>query len=155
LLTTVVLGLAGSILLLFAAQALTTQAEAHDALRDSASAVAQALLITAAVKLGFEALQFAHLGARNNTPLKRSAMLLMGPLRRWSIARYALGLAGIVSFVAFRELAASPTADTANGEWLGVAAFFGFACLLAGELCERHLFFTASVAPRMPGGVAG
>ena len=155
LLSTVVLGLAGSILLLFAAPALATEAETHDAMRDNASAVAQALVITAAIKLGFEALQFAHLGARNNTPLKRSAMLLMGPLRRWSIARYSLGLAGIVSFVAFREFAARPTADSANGEWLGIAAFLGFGCVLVGELCERHLFFTASVAPRMPGGVTG
>ena len=36
---------------------------------------------------------------------------------------------------------------------LVAAALVGFASLLAGELCERHLFFTASVAPRMPGGI--
>jgi formate dehydrogenase iron-sulfur subunit len=155
LLTTAILGLAGSMLLLLAAAALAIGVEAHGAMRGYAGRVVQALIIAAAVKLGFEALQFAHLGERNNTPLKRSAMLLIGPLRRWTTARFALGLAGIVCFVAFGELSASPATDTSDGAWLFAAALLGFGCLLAGELCERHLFFTASVAPRMPGGVAG
>jgi DMSO reductase anchor subunit len=152
-LTAVVVGLAGSMLLHLAASALSTGLERHDAMRDSR--VAQILVVAAAVKLGFEALQLVHLGAANSTPLKRSAMLLVGPLRRWTIARYAIGLAGIACFLAFRELSASPTVDASDGVWLGVTALVGFGSQLAGELCERHLFFTASVAPRMPGGVAG
>lgn len=155
LLTTVVLGLAGSLLLLLAASALAADIAAHDVMRVFAGRVVQVLVIAAAIKLVFEALQFVHLGAPNNTPLKRSTMLLIGPLRRWTNARYALGLAGIVCFLAFRELAGRPAMDTSDGAWLGIAALLGFVCLLAGELCERHLFFTASVAPRMPGGVAG
>jgi DMSO reductase anchor subunit len=155
LLTTVVLGLAGSMLLLLVASALAAEFAAYNAMRAYAGRVAQALVIAAAVKLGFEALQFVHLGAPNNTPLKRSTMLLIGPLRRWSIARYALGLAGIVGFLTFRESVASPIEGTLDGVWMGIAAIVGFSCLLAGELCERHLFFTASVAPRMPGGVTG
>jgi Fe-S-cluster-containing dehydrogenase component/DMSO reductase anchor subunit len=155
LLTTVVLGLAGAMLLFVAASAPAAELEAQDAMRDYARRVVQVLVIAASVKLGFEAVQFAHLAAHNSTALKRSTMLLIGPLRAWTNARYALGVAGIVCFLAFGELAAGPAADTSEGAWLGIAALLGFVCLLAGELCERHLFFTASVAPRMPGGVAG
>jgi Fe-S-cluster-containing dehydrogenase component/DMSO reductase anchor subunit len=155
LLTTVVLGLGGSMLLLVAASAVEGGIAVHDVMRIFAGRVVQILVLAAAIKLGFEALQFVHLGAPYNTPLRRSTMLLIGPLRRWTIARYAIGLAGITCFLAFRELASSTATDVSDGMWLGIYTLVGFVCLLAGELCERHLFFTASVAPRMPGGVAG
>ena len=95
LLTTVVLGLAGSMLLALVAAALSAGFAAHDAIRPYAHFMIHALLIAAAAKLGFEGLQFAHLGTRNHSPLKRSAMLMVGPLSRWTVARFTLGLTGI------------------------------------------------------------
>jgi formate dehydrogenase iron-sulfur subunit len=153
LLTTVILGTAGSMLLALVAAALAAGFAAQDAIRPYAGAVMQALIIAASAKLGLESIQFARLGARNLTPLKRSTMLLVGPLRRWTVARYTLGLAGILCFLALNELSTSPATVQSSGAGMGIAALAGFVCLLAGELCERHLFFTASVAPRMPGGI--
>ncbi|MEX2142490.1 MAG: DmsC/YnfH family molybdoenzyme membrane anchor subunit [Pirellulales bacterium] len=150
-LTTAVLGSAGSLLLALVPAALTTDLTAATAIRPYAGLGVQALLLAAVAKLACEALQFVHLGARNHTVLKRSAMLMIGPLRRWTIVRFALGLLGVACLLALREL--STSASETNGPWLGVAVLVGFTSLLAGELCERHLFFTASVAPRMPGGI--
>jgi Fe-S-cluster-containing dehydrogenase component/DMSO reductase anchor subunit len=155
LLTTAILGLAGSMLVSLVAAALVAGFAAHDAIRPYAGRMLQALIIAASAKLAFESVPFARLGARNLTPLKRSAMLLVGPLRRWTVARYAFGLIGILSFLALNELCTSAEMAQSGGAGMGLAALAGFVCLLAGELCERHLFFTASVAPRMPGGVAG
>jgi DMSO reductase anchor subunit len=136
---------------LLAASATPTDLESIGFLRGHTARVAQALIGVALAKLVFESLQFAHLSARNSTPLRRSAMLMLGPLRRWTVARYALGFVGIACF-----LTLSTTSMSAQrGASSVAAAIAGFLCLFAGELCERHLFFAASVAPRMPGGVTG
>jgi formate dehydrogenase iron-sulfur subunit len=150
-LTTAVLGLAGSLLLALVPAALTADITAAKAIRPYAGLGVHALLLAALAKLSCEALQFVHLGARNHTLLKRSAMLMIGPLRGWTAMRFALGFLGVACLLTLRELS-MPSSET-NGTWLGAAALAGFTSLLAGELCERHLFFTAAVAPRMPGGI--
>jgi Fe-S-cluster-containing dehydrogenase component/DMSO reductase anchor subunit len=79
------------------------------------------------------------------TPLRRTAALLAGPLRHRAAARLALALLG----AAFTLLG---LADEGMGR--GLIAGFGTALLLAAELIERHLFFTAVSPERMPGGAA-
>jgi Fe-S-cluster-containing dehydrogenase component/DMSO reductase anchor subunit len=152
LLTTVVLGASGSMVLAIAAAAFASGFDAGAAMQPYSGSVAQALVFAALSKLGIELLQFVPLSAANHTPLKRSAMLMIGPLRPLTIARFVFGLTGIACLAAIFLASAS---HLATGTQLSLAAVAGFACLLAGEICERQLFFTASVAPRMPGGVAG
>lgn len=77
------------------------------------------------------------------TPRRRTAALLGGPLRHRAAVRVALALMG-----------ATFTLLSLADEGLGRAliAGFGTALLLAAELVERHLFFTAVSPERMPGG---
>ncbi|MGF1530829.1 MAG: DmsC/YnfH family molybdoenzyme membrane anchor subunit [Puniceicoccaceae bacterium] len=68
---------------------------------------------------------------RISEDLKRSSQLQWGPLRRWTIARFALGCLSIAVF------------------FISIPVALGLA--LVGELVERSLFFRAGVATRMPG----
>ena len=63
--------------------------------------------------------------------LDRSARLLRGPLLSWFLIRVTFAAAAIASISYFPALA--------------------FIFALAGELCERSLFFKAGVASKMPG----
>lgn len=79
--------------------------------------------------------------APRRTELQRTAMLLLGPLRRVLILRVVLGLvsAGLI----FQALPMG-----------GPAPFLTLAALVAwvgGELLERYLFFTSVAPDRMPG----
>jgi DMSO reductase anchor subunit len=99
------------------------------------------LLVTVAVvKLAWEASVLRHLLAPVDDDLHKTALLLTGALAapmRW---RVALGGVGGVALPAAVTLGA-PLA----------VAFLGLPLLVLGELLERRLFFTAAVAPRMPG----
>jgi formate dehydrogenase iron-sulfur subunit len=112
--------------------------------------LAWGLLAGSACKLLFEAALLRHLGERRNTPLKRSARLMIGPLASSTLARFASGLLGGIVMPAFLL-----TRDGAGG--IGevtslVMVLFLFVASLAGELLERFQFFAAVSAPRMPGG---
>jgi DMSO reductase anchor subunit len=106
-----------------------------------------ALIASALAKLAFETSILTHLGDPRRSMLRRSAMLLVGPLRRATAARLLLGLAGGVTL---------PLAvGLSGGGWPGTAlAAAALAVTAAGELAERSLFFTAVVRPKMPGGVS-
>lgn len=100
------------------------------------------VLLTAglfAAKLGGEGPRFRALWDKGFGPRKKSALLLVKPLRRWTVARFAFGLGGIVLFL-------TPALTPAM-------ALAGFVLLLAGEILERVLYFKAVVAPKMPGGL--
>jgi uncharacterized paraquat-inducible protein A len=124
-----------------------------DAARQYGGIAISVLVCAALAKLICELAQLLHLGRSSHTPLKRSAMLMVGPLRRWTIARFLLGGIGIACMATLSAMLKNATNGDVNATSLTVAVIAGFASLLAGELCERHLFFTASVAPRMPGGI--
>lgn len=107
------------------------------------------LIVVAAAKLAYEALDLVHLLDRHRTPIKRVAWLLTGPLAGLNLARFVLGVLGglILPWILLHE---SPARSSAM--WLStVAALFVFS--VAGELLERTLFFMTAVAPRMPGAV--
>ncbi len=87
-----------------------------------------------ATKLVYEAVLLRHAQDRDHGAWKRSAVLQLGPLRRVTVARFACGLLAIACARFSMPLA--------------------FALALAGEVVERHLFFVAVAAPRMPGGLA-
>jgi DMSO reductase anchor subunit len=122
---------------------------------DMMSGWGQALVVTAvvatALKMLFEATIFTHLRSLRRTPLQRTAALMAGPLKAATRRRFVLGLLGGVAlplaFVAAFGGAEQPSPP--SQAW--VLASFILLVLVAAELHERFLFFTAVVSPRMPG----
>jgi Fe-S-cluster-containing dehydrogenase component/DMSO reductase anchor subunit len=100
------------------------------------------VIAVSAVELGTELTLFRHLRARRHTAHKRSAILLAGELRTATSWRFACGAIGGIAL---------PLIALAAGPGIVLAAA-SFVLLVAGELLERHLFFAAACAPRMPGG---
>ncbi len=114
-------------------------------------AAALLALVTIA-KLSFEQRIFAHLveaGTPAQTPLNKTARLLAGELNIFVRVRITLALLGgvVLPLVALLQLAAG------NAPSLLLAAVLLMLCV-AGELIERHLFFTAAVTQKMPGALA-
>jgi len=72
----------------------------------------------------------------------KTALLLSGPFGRLSRVRVMCAVVG--GFVL-------PVMMLANGPVIGLAVLTLMLCFV-GELIERHLFFVAEVAPKMPGG---
>ncbi len=125
--TAVVLGLAGAL-----------------AATGGARSLALELVVAAALKLAVEASTLMHLRDPRFTLLRRTAQLLTGRLSRVAAWRLGLGLAGGVVLPLALALIGGST----------VVAWMAFALLLAGELAERYLFFSAVVRPKMPGGLS-
>src|SRR5690606_39450618 len=119
---------------------------------DAALVIAGRALIAASLaKLLYEAAFFVHLREGARDELKRSARLLLGPLERATFGRFALGAVGGVVFPLFLLAAPAPNAGASLVVGGAVALVF---CSI-GEALERSTFFTASSAPRMPGGIPG
>jgi hypothetical protein len=73
--------------------------------------------------------------------------LLVGELRKYSAARFGLGLLALfITVILARSGPVSPGVTL-------VFAVASWALFLAGEGLERMLFFRASSAPKMPGAV--
>jgi formate dehydrogenase iron-sulfur subunit len=85
----------------------------------------------AIVKLLWELTVLRHLRAAADDDLHKTAALLIGPLAGWFRWRVGLMLAGVAL--------------------LPIVPLAALLFIVGGELVERRLFFTASVAPRMPG----
>lgn len=103
-----------------------------------------ALVFVSGAKLISEAAPLLHHRDRRQTALKRSAVLQLGELRHWTATRFALGALG---GVLLPLVALSGVVGPAPSALAAVA----LALVLGGELIERHVFFVAGVAPRMPG----
>jgi Fe-S-cluster-containing dehydrogenase component/DMSO reductase anchor subunit len=141
-----VLGLSTTIVI-FAAEALASGDPGLTAPVDQVSqAMARLLVAATAVKLVSELSFFRHLGDKQQTDFKRTALLLKGDLVRYSVGRFVTGaLGGIV--VPLVLLTSAPTNVSAV-----VASAIGLVLLLGGELLERTLFFAAVSSPGMPEG---
>jgi Fe-S-cluster-containing dehydrogenase component/DMSO reductase anchor subunit len=102
------------------------------------------VMLGVAFKLAVEQRVFRHLANEQDphlTALNKTALLLNGSFGRWSRVRVMCAIVGGVVL---------PLMMLAGVPMPGLAVFaFGF-CLV-GELIERHLFFVAEVAPKMPG----
>ena len=107
------------------------------------------IVYVAVAKLLYEASLFRHLASKQATPLNRSARLMVSELGVWSRGRFAAGVIGgiILPLMMLNQPADVPGATLAA---LGLASF---GLSLIGETLERTLFFTAAVAPRMPGAL--
>ncbi|MGZ0654558.1 DmsC/YnfH family molybdoenzyme membrane anchor subunit [Coraliomargarita sp. W4R72] len=93
-------------------------------------------------KLILEATMLGNAQEFEMTPDKKSALLMLHPLRTVTKLRFSLSLVGLIVasllFIQPGQIALPALA---------------FICLFAAELLERSLFFRAVAAPKMPGGV--
>jgi formate dehydrogenase iron-sulfur subunit len=102
-------------------------------------------------KLLIELSVLRHLVERRLSHQRRTSLLLVGPLRRVTVARVTCaGAALLLSWSACGNLSIGTTAT-----WVPVIlAGLALALWFAGETCERYLFFAAVIAPKMPGAPA-
>jgi DMSO reductase anchor subunit len=111
------------------------------------------LAAAGAAKLLGESLIFTALRGRTFTPMRRTAVLLAGPLGPLALQRFVLGVLGAVAIPGLLALGHA-SAHPPGGLATSLAAVLALAACVGGELLERALFFRAVVAPRMPGGAA-
>jgi Fe-S-cluster-containing dehydrogenase component/DMSO reductase anchor subunit len=117
------------------------------AARVAAGSLSGPLVATALLKLVLDAEIFLHLRARGLGELKRTALLLVGELKKVTAARFGLGFLA-VTFVIVLERASSLSPSVGL-----VLAFGAWVLFLLGEGLERMLFFRGLSAPKMPGAV--
>ena len=99
----------------------------------------------ALLKLLIEAEAFTHWSAKGYPPLKKSALLIAGPLQGIAWTRLLTLLLGGLALPLLLSL------DLASNPLPWAALSLGL--LLVGEICERLLFFAAVAPDKMPGGV--
>jgi Fe-S-cluster-containing dehydrogenase component/DMSO reductase anchor subunit len=105
------------------------------------------VLSSSLVKGAFEVAELTHAREARHSPLKRMACLMLGELRNVTLFRFC---AGIVGGVLLPWAALSGT--FASGSLRAPAAAM-LVLLIAGELAERYLFFSAAPSSRMPGSL--
>jgi Fe-S-cluster-containing dehydrogenase component/DMSO reductase anchor subunit len=142
LLTCLVLGLPVALLL----QRVTAPSEAS-----TTNVLAAALIIVSITKLLSEAAVFGWSKSRRFTPMRRTALLMTGDLRRVTTWRFLLGIGGGILLPA---LLLNSSTSVANQLFVFACAILTLALCVSGELLERYLFFAAVVAPKMPGAPA-
>lgn len=149
-LTGLVLGFPALVLVSLGGALVQNSASAAEVFRRLSSPLLKGLMVATIAKLVLDALVFTHLRDKKYTLLKRSAVLLIGDLRPIALGRLIFGLVG--GFLIPLILTTSAATRWPAHAIAGLVAL----CLIttmAGELLERRLFFTASVAPKMPGAI--
>lgn len=147
-LTAALLGIASTWVVIFALNLTVNSAATNLLLAQAGPILSKALIVTTVLKLGFEVSIFRYLLRRQNSPLKRSALLMSGELSSVTLARFACGILGGILMPLF--LLNQQTQPVQNLTLFLIVSILFIACL-AGELLERYLFFSAVAAPRMPG----
>jgi Fe-S-cluster-containing dehydrogenase component/DMSO reductase anchor subunit len=150
LLTAGLLGSAVSLLLALTAAWANAGVTADEVFDATGNYLSAAVISLAVAKLMVELVVLRHLWTRQSSTLKRSALLLTGELGPVFKIRVICLLAGGLSLP--MALIAVGLRPGENGVLIGAMGALLFALLLAGELAERYLFFTAVVAPKMPRG---
>lgn len=114
---------------------------------------ALALLMTGTfcAKLLWEASIFRHLKDPGYSMSKRSALVMINHLGTPTRARYVCGVVGgIILPLIIYKLSQQPVNES-NLKNLLILSVISFVISLAGEFCERFLFFAAGVSKKMPG----
>lgn len=111
--------------------------------------VALGLIAAISAKLWFEARLVRGYARSELSSLRKTALLLGGPLGRPAGLRRLLGVVGgvILPALAVMEVA------TANPGAAAADSVLALAVSIAGEMVERYLFFSAVVRLKMPGGL--
>ncbi|QDV16196.1 Anaerobic dimethyl sulfoxide reductase chain B [Gimesia panareensis] len=147
-LTAALLGIASTWVVIFLLNLTVDSAATNLLLAQAGPLLSKALIVTSVIKLSFEASIFRYLLRRQNSPLKRSALLMSGELSNVTLARFACGILGGILMPLF--LLNHQSQAVQNLPLFFIVGILFIACL-AGELLERYLFFSAVAAPRMPG----
>jgi formate dehydrogenase iron-sulfur subunit len=109
--------------------------------------IAVALMAATAAKLWFESRE--RIEGEGDGPLRRTAWLLRGPLKRPVGLRNFLGVAGGVALPALAMVGSS----SGDRGAVMAAAVLSLAAATASEIIERSLFFRAVTRSKMPGGL--
>jgi formate dehydrogenase iron-sulfur subunit len=147
-LTAILLGIASTWLTILILNLTDNSPESNLLIAQAGPILSKALIVTSIIKLSFEASIFRYLIRRQNSPLKRSAVLMSGELSNVTLARFACGILGGILMPAF--LLNHQTQPLQNITLFIIVAILFIACLF-GEFLERYLYFSAVAAPRMPG----
>jgi Fe-S-cluster-containing dehydrogenase component/DMSO reductase anchor subunit len=150
-LTTLLLGQATPLLTMLVGADFAGGDAADGVVRSLTACLFPGIVVTAAGKLIFESSLLAHLRSKQMSPMKRSALLMTGELARGTMWRFTLGIAGGILLPAIWIGRHDPSAPAPL--LLHLVIIGQFVALLAGELFERYLFFSAVVASHMPGGL--
>jgi len=151
-LTGTVLGLTATWLSLLVFGLFVDATSADALLQQIGPALLKALVVAAAAKLVLEGSLLRHLWHRRQSPLKRSARLIAGPLAGAMFARCACGVLGgiVMPLFLLNELSTAEPRATL----IGISVTMIFVACVVGETLERYQFFAACAAPRMPGKLA-
>jgi len=142
--TTLVLGPATILLTMTLQSVFAPAIAAQSAFRDIVVLLCGFLAIAMTVKLLWELTIFNYVKDREWTDMKRTALLMSGPLKLATIPRFICGAIGGVVLPALVAFNLLPPVFA-----MGILPFS-----LLGELLERYLFFAAAIPHKMPGGIA-
>ena len=149
LLTGIILGAPTALLVALVAAAASGN-DPQTVFREVGPPAYRAMIWASASKLLIEASVFAWLRAPLFTPLKRTAVLMTGELGLITFQRFFTGIVGGVALPLYLlQQATGPTRD--GSLFVILLGILAVVVAGAGELLERYLFFTAVVAPKMPG----
>lgn len=150
LLTGVILGVPTALLIALAAAEIDGVGAAI-AFRQIGPLACRAMIAATGAKLLLEAYVFTRLRGTLLTPLKRTAVLLVGELGLVTTQRFVTGLVGGVGLPLWLLSTSGKAATDGGSLFLVLMTALALVISIAGELLERYLFFTAVVAPKMPG----
>jgi DMSO reductase anchor subunit len=150
--TAVVLGVPAALFVALLGAAWSEALTARAVMEGFGRRLLQGLVAALVVKLAVEALVLTHLRDKKHTPLKRTALLLTGELARVALGRFGAGVLGGIVLPGLLLVGVAP--HGLGAAFTGVVMGLVLVFTLLGELLERHLFFTAAVAPKMPGALA-
>lgn len=150
LLTGLILGVPAALLIALAAAEINGSG-ATTAFRQIGPLACRTMIAATTAKLLLEAFVFTRLRSTLLTPLKRTAVLLVGELGLITAERFVTGMVGGIGLPLWLLSMSSDTTTDGGSLFLVLATALALVISAAGELLERYLFFTAVVAPKMPG----
>ncbi len=150
--TALILGIPVSLMIAFSTALLTADLSIADIMNQFGTHLCKALILVTSAKLVFECTIFSHLRERSFTSLKRTAQLMTGDLKPVTLQRFVFGVIGgiLIPAIMIAQHELFSTSQIAAC----LSTLLMFSLLTAGEVMERYLFFTAVVAPKMPGAPA-
>ncbi|QDU60507.1 Anaerobic dimethyl sulfoxide reductase chain B [Planctomycetes bacterium Pan216] len=152
LLTALILGISVNLSVEIVTAAWSNDVPLTTFMRVSAPELCGVLILATLVKMAIDASVFAHLMDNQQTPLKRTAILMARHLSEVTACRFLFALIGGVVIPAVFMLG-HQDGDLQNLPFAIIVTSLSLGLSLGAEFAERYLFFTSVAAPKMPGGV--
>jgi formate dehydrogenase iron-sulfur subunit len=151
LLTGAILGLPIALVIGLVAAAASPTGDVSATFRLIGPIVCKAMIVATTVKLALEACIFFRLASKTLTSLKRTAVLLADELGLLTFHRFFTGFVGGIGLPLFLLSHRVGEGDPSSALFLVLTSVLAVCVSAVGEFLERYLFFTAVVAPKMPG----